>query len=384
MTWQLFIDESGSFDDARDICVVAGILVNANDQGRDASVRAALMDAAPGARYPYHASAARSSSGRVYATATSSRDNARGGDEEKRLAQEAVTVLSKHTTHRCALALLEAIERKREPAHDLLRDCDLLLGQTAPQLAGQLAGVVEKDKARIRQVLKRSAELFGADTPEGAFVVAAVDDGELDDRDVDDATVDRDRYLALLAVLLERVAALLHGTADSVFYFAGTRYVTRRDVGSFPLGNANLQAAAQLAKSSPLQTTDPRRAPRLISGGRQQYNASVRPGLVLADFASNAIRTSVKTSKPDLAWNRLARNIDRRIELDVEAAPRFIESEQRLPSIASAGSARTLIYNAFSGARVDASLRPQKQWARDQVRLWSDAGAAWRAAKVTS
>jgi hypothetical protein len=382
MTWQLFIDESGNFDDSSDTCVVGGVLVHANEQGRDASVRAALMDAAPGARYPYHASAARSSSGRVYATITSSRDNARGGEDEKRLAREAVALFTKHASRKEAHSLLDAIERKKEPQHAVLRDCDLLLGATAPELAGQLAKVVEQDKARVRQVLQHSAELFGASDTEGAIVVAAIDEGELDDRDVDDATIERDRYLALLAVLLERVSMLLHGCAASVWYFASTRYVTRRDVGTFPLDNANLQAATRLANEFPLRVAEPRQAPRLINGGRQQYNATVRPGLVLADFASNAIRGSVKNSRPDLGWGRLARNIERRLALDVEATPRLIGIQRRLPAISSAGPARTVVFNAFSGVPINANTGPRKTWARDQARMWSEAGSAWRATKA--
>lgn len=383
MSWQLFIDESGRFEDSQDTCVVAGVLVHARiHPGRDARVRAALEAACPGARYPHHASAARFLSGRVHATLAPPRSSSDGGEAERALAVEAATLLRRHDRQEAPRLLLAAIESGKEPDHDVYRRCDELLGAESPELAGRIKRVVERDQDRIRQVLQRSAELFDAPNSE-SFIVAAADDGELDDRDVADAVVDRDRYLALLTVMLERTAMLLYGRAHELWFCTAKRDINRRDVGRFPLGNANLAAAARSATSSPLLASSPQHAPRFINAGAQAYGPDVRPGLVLADFVSNRIRASLKGAR-DLPWSRLARNVERRVSLDVAATPRFIPSEAQLPSIASAGSARTIILNAFSGAPVDPALRPATQWARDQARSWLEAGTTWRAARGAS
>lgn len=382
MTWQLFIDESGRFEDSQDTCVLAGVLVAAKiHAGNDARVRTALEAACPGARYPHHASASRFLSGRVHTTVPAR--NRTGGDDEAALATDAVKLLSQYAGHHHGpRLLLEAIESGREPGHDVYRECDDLLREKSPDLAGRIKNVVDRDSDRIRQVLRGSAELFGA-SGEEAFVVAAADDGELDDRDVDDAAVERDRYLALLTVMLERAAMLLYGRCHELWFCTAKRDITRRDVGRFPLGNSNLAAAARSATTFPLLAVAPRHAPRFINAGAQAYGPDVRPGLVLADFISNRIRASLRGAR-DLPWSRLARNVERRVSLKVGAAPQFIASETRLPSIASAGPARTIILNAFSGAPVDPTLRPSTQWARDQARSWLEAGTTWRATRGRS
>jgi hypothetical protein len=149
------------------------------------------------------------------------------------------------------------------------------------------------------------------------------------------------------------------------------------------LGNSNLAAAARTATTFPLLLASPHHAPKLVNAGAQAYGPDVRPGLVLADFVSNRIRASALGAR-DLPWSRLARNVERRISLDVGIAPRFITSEARLPAIASAGSARTMIFNAFSGTPVDPALQPASQWARDQARSWLEAGRTWRTKRVAS
>lgn len=377
MTWQLFIDESGRFDDARDTCVVAGILVHAKiHAAHDARVRAALEAACPGARYPYHASAARFLTGRVHATLASPRSTSNGGEEERRLAMQAVTVLRGYADRVGARLLLEAIDTGREPDYDAYRQCDDLLREKAADIADRLRHLVDRDCDRMRQVLRSSGELFGA-TPGDAFIVAAADDGELDDRDVEDEVVERDRYLALLTVMLERTAMLLFGRGRELWYCTAKRDITRKDVGRFPLGNSNLAAAARSATAFPLLASSPRNAPRFINAGAQAYGSDVRPGLVLADFVSNRIRASLKGAR-DLPWDRIARNVERRVYLNVGATPRFIASDAQLPSIASAGSARTLVYNAFTGAPIDPALSPSTRWARDQARSWIAAGTSWR------
>ncbi len=384
MTWQLFIDESGDFGDPSDTCVVAGVLVHAPHHPRnDSRVRAALEAACPGARYPHHTSTSRFVSGRVYMTLAGPRSRDEGTAEGE-IAGRVLRVLEEHLGEPSARALLDAIKSGREPDHTSYRDCDRLLWSRAPELADRLKRVMEEDEFRIRQVLGKSAELYGAKAPEGALVVAAVDRRNLDGSEIDDPAVDRDRYLALLTVLLERAAAVLYGRAREIWITAATRHVARRGVGQFPLAIANLGAAARSAMKFPLLAhTPPERAPRFIAAAVPSYGPDVSPGVVLADFVSNRIRASL-VGASSLPWWRLAQLLRSRVTLSVDAPSRFISSGSPLPTVAESGPVYSAIWDAFSGSPVDRDLRGQAQWAREQARRWIDAGVAWCASRGAS
>lgn len=379
-TWQLFIDESGNFENPSDTCVVAGLLVRAASHPRDdAKVRAALEAACPGLDYPLHASTARYLSGRVHATLVSTQRQAARPSSERDLAMRGREALQGLVQHPVAASLLEHIDARREPGHGLFQRCDELLREHAPDVARRLKSLVINDASRVREVLRRSGELFGASSADGAFVAAAVDVRSAGGDEVEDTAVRRDRYLALLRELLGRVGVLLHGRASEIWVTAANRHVDRVDVGAFPLGIANVGAAATAAMKFPLLAVGDG-APRFIPAGVPRYDDSVRPGIVLADFLSNRVRNNV-LGADNIAWHTLAGQLKDRIWLDGTSTTTFAGAGRKLPAIADAGRAQAAIWRAFDGEKVDDKLGGLPRWSRDQAQAWTHAGAAWRATR---
>lgn len=380
-TWQLFIDESGNFNDRGATCVVAGVLVEAAAHPRhDAQVRAALVEACPGLDYPYHASTAAYLTGRMCATLLSTQRTATRPTPARELAVRARESLVQLSDAPVAAQLLRELEAARLPDHALLRDADRLLEERAREVWTPLKALVVDDQHRMRQVLRRAGELFGAKGPDGAFIVTAVDapGGGASD-EVEDPVVDRDRYLALLRVLLGRVGALLHARASEVWVTAAMRNVARRDVGDFPLNTVNVRAASTSARRLP-QAEPPTTAIRFVPAGVPRYRADVSPGIVLADFTSNRVRQSV-LGGGGITWESLARRIKDRVAMEPSWAPGFGPDRSKLPTLAETGRAEAAIWRAFDGQAMQDDLRDRPRWAREQARLWIQAGAAWRQAR---
>lgn len=384
--WQLFIDESGDFDQPRDTCVVAGVLVHAPMHPRgEADVRAALDDAYPALRYPPHATKLRFLSGRVVATlagATSSSSPTATGARE--LARRALAVIEAHDGS-IADAVGRLSSEGREPGNEQLTAWDGLLRVHAPSFADGVQQLLEQDVHRMRQVLDRAGALFGADDPGEAFVVAAADTGHADAYAIEDPVVERDRYLALLGVLFERTLALLCervGAGARIWTSVARRSVHRRDVGRFPLMPRNIGAAAETAARFPLfDGATPR--PKLIAAGVPAYDAAVPAGMVLADFVANRIRGAL-LRVGRLSWDRLGRMARAQVAMPIAARPRFVEYASPIPAIAATGAPNAAIWSAFEGMPAALDFGDVPQWARDQAMIWCDVGRTWRGSRGRS
>jgi hypothetical protein len=175
-----------------------------------------------------------------------------------------------------------------------------------------------------------------------------------------------DRYLRLLAVLFERLIALLHSgpPGPRLVVRIASRGVWRPTGARTPLAHADVLAAYQEAvRASPtgvdieLQVEPP-----------EDYDAQVHPGLVLADFAMNRLRSRLGAR----TWSILAGQLKASLQLPAEL---FVAHVGRhLPTIA-AHTALPLNPRPPGG---------EAGWMEQQAAQWASALQALRREEVTS
>lgn len=380
--WQLFVDESG--DDARseDTFVVAGVLVgSALDFSAD--LRDALEEAFWGVRYPPHASELCTPAGALIARLEGGRLAEPGGSDVLDWIEPARQVLLTSTSP-LAVELRAALEaggfasrKARYPAVQALQAWLREHAHRDPHVAvasGALKELLRGDDARLTTVLGRIADAVG---PERCFIVGAaqrVEDVHAEEAGYHAAGY-RDPYLALLEACLERVVMLLReGEEQHTVQIT----VAERDVG-LPrrrLREGDVFGCIDGAMRHPFAPGGEggRHSVQLLVSSIVPFDAAVHPGVVLADFAANRLRWTVRGRPP--RWRTLTHVARQHFALPLAAVPRAFRERTPAPALGTGGHARRQIRAAFGGEAAQASDFPLDGWVADQVQHWSDLGAA--------
>jgi hypothetical protein len=356
--WQLFIDESGDFDDPTDVHVVAGLLVPAAAHpSQAAALRELLRRGLPGIPYPPHASHLNLAVGRMAATLL-----ATGVDEAPRdiaecchAAKEALLAAPRGV----AGVVREALATRRMPTFGALRSCEQWLAINRSDLHDDLRVLQARDREAMRDILARTRDAFKAPS---AMVVAAVGHG-----------ADGAGYLALLEVLFERTLMLLRARDAQVEVRAtvATRHVPMPEVARkrTPLMPAAIGQAIHAAMSFPfLPATglgDPRVA-RIVAESPPRYEALVHPGVVLADFIANRARSAFRAL--DRPWVERSAHAASLLALPVDVIAQGFKAAGPLPTVAADGIARARVRAQFEGAPVPDGR--SRGWRDEQAERW--------------
>lgn len=282
--WRLYIDESGKFDDDEDEVAVAGMLVDSAVSATTwPALRRSLEAAWPGFTWPLHAwltnrwcttvlCAARTKPGALDV-------------QESHDALDALQVLEQHAAQALAVAL-RALDEGREPGSRVLDALELCLEVHAGDLAVSLQSTAQQRRERIMALAAWIAAQAGAASGSPATLLVASSEER-----TGACLGAPDRYLELLAALLDRAATVLARFDGS---HEVTLHVCTRDVYDTtiarqrPLHSTHIGACARRARR-----TD---TVRFIVGSIHEWTSHAHPGLVLADLAANRARHALGPS----------------------------------------------------------------------------------------
>ncbi|MCA9530191.1 MAG: hypothetical protein KC543_08640 [Myxococcales bacterium] len=381
--WLLFVDESGNLDEARELAVVAGVLVRLDGDPAwfEQQVRAAIEWAYPGVAYPPHATVLNKTTGLVASTYRRHlRDPSAGAPRPAlRAAWDALCAAAPELP---AAARVVAATRKHQEPRDWadLEECDRYLKRHHGGAYEGALGLAQQGGAGMARALARLPTCAAADSNKprpAAFVVAAAA------RDVDDAfdlgaTGDRtvtDRYLSLLGAMLERTMLLLRAEPPAhheVRLAVATRHVPRPGLPATPLTASDVGEVVGRVIGYPFLPAEGLGDARLRfhCDATPKYDARVHPGVVLADFVANRLRRILGQAIGSTPYSRVAENASRDISLPVEQAAAALQDAGPLPTLAADGQPRAAI-RAHLEAEADAAPLPARpRWARDEASAW--------------
>jgi hypothetical protein len=343
--WNLFVDESGRFDDEDEAVAVAGVLVRADLPGaRAEDLRESFRAELPFLPWPFHA--AYYNHGAFVALAVAVHIG-RGGHAEawqERLACSAVERM--HCVAPAALrAAMNAIEAGREPAYDALEELVRAADASTREAMAHLRKATRNTMARLVEGLaRRGAE---ATAPAVAFVSSA--DGAR--REYEGRT--ERRYLEHVECLFERTHDLLRrlGGRHEV-----RLHVLQRDVDDPLLGAPSPMHLRQIRPLAVKLSTEDVwfEAVSVLA-----FDAAVHPLLVVADLAANRARAAFRLSG---ALTRVEQELGMHIRLPLRSG------SPALSHAAATGAPREVA----AGRADPSSLGPRHHpWAREQALEWS-------------
>lgn len=374
-TWQLFIDESGSFGSRAEPNLVTGLLVNEpwNDE-LPTALHGALHDGLPLVPYPPHATdlripVSRVAAARLYGEPRTTRDEA----VARRLAAVADAIRTSDSAAPQGFCM--ALDEGSWPDQGRLRRCDSWLRAAHPEHHALLRGLVDEQDAAMRSLFDCLAKHYG---PQRCFVVGAAN--EVSNAPIDD-TPDPDLYLQLLEALFERLVALLRsrsGPIRVVRIHAAVRNVRRGFVAARKTSPLSMQALADVARRAlqfPIEGVPTPGVPsvlRFVAHEPKSANsdAKVHPGVVLADYLSNRLWGAIQAHAD---WATLREGAIRRFSLDVRAVAATLAPAGPLPAIASDGLARAAVRDAFDGGRPQGLSGLEPRWVGQQAAYWIQA-----------
>lgn len=330
--WQLYVDESGAAWQPWDRFLVGGLLVphRRTRQSREELDRR-LRSLVPALAWPPHAN-------RLTIPAVLVEAVARGCDapsDEARIAHG----LALESDDPGVVAWREAVRAGGgETDRGLLEGLDRWLERTEPRLWTML----QNQTIAIRSRLVRQL---------GAIRAVAV--ANVDPRTDGPHERDTARYLRVFQGLVERVSLLV---AEGDQLVATVARYGRRD-----------QTVEESALNRSIAGLSGAYHGRLVAFAEpvQYYDASVDPGLVLADIAAGAVRNLAHGTLASLA-----RGIQR-----VLGVPALVESciaphAGPLPSISSEGEPRQAVSDVLAGTHASVSPDLTPPWVREQAEAW--------------
>lgn len=372
--WQLFVDESGDFDDPEAEVAVAGVLVRAYDSAQlRIRLRQALERAVPVGLYPPHTNRLNIPAWIALASMVHVAEG-ESGARFRKAADPAIRAIEA-SAEAPAVQAREAVRAYRESGKEVSwevgRAVDAWLAEAHPHAHRRLACVSRDIDAALVQLLERlqSGVLDG-----GRCFVSCAWSGPED-------LGSEDRYLRLLEVLLERVFALSAGPRppeQRIFAHVATRRVRAGHDGAGgdereKMRVEHLAAVARPATTFPVGCNPPHVV--FFPHPPAKYDASVHPGIVLADIAANRLLGRVLVASS--GWEQVQSFAAAAVGLPVDASVRALDTS-RAGSIAASGAPRDAIRSAFRGEPHETTWPQAPRWAGDQARVWTSVAARLR------
>jgi hypothetical protein len=351
--WLLYIDESGGFEEGQLDPLVLGVLApGVESPAFVKTLREKLAQIFPGVPYPPHATELNLAAARPWYAMS----------ERPRTPLDPAVAAARdflqRSEHRDARALHRALRDRQDASWEQLSRASDLLAREASATHKSLTHLHLGQRARLR-----------AFCSEGLAVVAAIAPRQLDaatDR-ITPPTLCKDRYVATMAALLDRVVALLrpqgHERVEVHMRIAG-RHIHEDSFGDrVHLAPRHVRAVAGVVSAGARVTFF---LPADYPEARvEPFDTNVHPGIVLADHLSNSLRDHLKAAK-GRPWDTVVQQCRDELRIDLTvAAPAFASAP--MPGLAAAGSAREFIEGAIPSLTEHAEPR---RWARDQAALW--------------
>ncbi len=377
--WLLYVDESGQFDSGgaappTEPLVVGGFLLRGSEHPDHVlALRTEIERIFPTASWPPHASVLRVPASRVWLALANA--GAPSPERERALAQArpAVEVVQRSRTH-AAEALREAARRPGEPDYALLLAVDALVRRENPGAHARLVQLVRNEFAAFQAFLRHAAE----SVVRGNMLAVAGAGTQFEDAPAaGPGQVAHDRYLDALETLFERVLMVVReqpraaNTDVRIWCRVATRGVTLGEMRprTWPSLNAHYVAeAARRAASVP--ALPGRVTPRIVpSEFVTRYDATVHPGVVLADFAANQMRHVLTGQAAHPGWAALAHGVTRALGVPPTRAVELLGGRE-LPAIAAPDVPRAAVAAAFRGGEIPELAGEPMVWAREQAAAW--------------
>ena len=367
--YRLYIDETGDFDDETDTVAVVGLLVRADFAVADpAPLRAAIERIAPEIPWPVHAAHANYPIMWVFwsTSANSTADWAVA-------AAELAGVLRLAAAEN--FAFVEAdIAKRRRPKLERVQ----ALHRTALLAAGDLYSVLKRRAADVREQLRalpRQLVALGADKIDSLVAT----EGQIGISKSPD--LKQDRYLALLAILLNRAVDVVarppqpnapRGIVHQIWVGALNRGIFEASIGRKMLLNSS-----HIAHACKLATNNPQRARqrgettvRLIQWETPAFQGDVAAGYLLADQAAYDSRQILQhTGDPHLetlTWR-----------LRNATGWRFASGNPALAHLAASGVAYVFVEEHRNNVKLPVppvasqELSEQRRWIQEQAMQWA-------------
>lgn len=356
-TWQLFVDESGSFTPGA-VGVVAGLLVSGRDTAPAlAALRTLLTQAAPNVSWPPHASTLNiAGSWAVFAV---------GGAKAAIDALNRAHAIPDAEAERRALVVRLEEARARgawnppdRRVRTVMTEVDRWLQRRARAAYGALLKLRDENERLRAEAQRGIGACYG-----GPCAVAGAW-GRSDDPS--EPPVDVDAYLRRLATLVERAAAALRlidtTTRHTLLVYVAARDIETRD-GPVPMTTAHLRRAFELAgrpRVTPAITVD------LVPMPPQRYDRKVHPGIVVADHLANRMAYELSLAA-QRDWSHVSTRVDDATGLPCELRTRGGD----LPLIAADGVFADSLRASWRGdASAPVPVPAVPPWARQQYDAW--------------
>jgi hypothetical protein len=386
-TWQLFVDESGDFEEPGDRGVVAGLLVRGYDViGTRSRVRSELMETVyPRTTFPPHASTLNIPTSRAAFDMLPELPRANtpeGRDAEgmcapasKALRRAAAAAVAANGAPEATLLVSRATaatgrwtppDRENRSA---IRGADSWLSSASRPAHSSLVKLAFGQDARMVAFCDAGCSpAFGATE---CLAVGAW--GEVAQEDVDAG----DPFAGRMTALFERVVAILKPVAEGataiVWVHVCERHVKTAGGRRFVVRPTDLRRAAASALRAPVGRA--RGVVQLVCHPPLAFNEHANPGLALADFVANRLYTRVL--KSGSSWDQVVRRAREQIGLPVERRVEWAGTEIRLPTCAADGAHRVAVGRALANGAAAAAgaFTPGRgpRWADEQARAWVEA-----------
>jgi hypothetical protein len=391
--WQLYIDESGDFDDPDDVVCVAGLFVPLPaDDDLELYLRTRLAEAFPLTRYPQHAAeldipvsralfalrepptpAEPEGVAAVRARVAPALDALVGADDPE------------------VLALVAGWRVGARVPLERVRWLDLWLRGAAPDAHRELRAVCEHQEEALRtHVLGDLADLIRRYTTE---VLPPTSGNPLPARPValvaaesshDGPQTPAARYLALVELLLERVYAHLREPRDARHHILVRTCARELRFGDTTVDHrldaADVVRASRRAAGFPFLPAEHLPDPRVwVSAlSTEAFDPAAHPGLVLADYVANRARRALKSSPARaLPLAAVQESIERRLgHVDTRLPLRARPELGPLPTVAGGGPARRHVRTCFVGRSSSDRPHIHARWASESAQAWEIAARA--------
>lgn len=370
--WQLFIDETGNFEDPDASVAVVGWLVQHREHPRfDADLRGALAKVVPDAAWPPHA--AHLNLPIVHPILTQGFGAVPSDDDAWVSSMPGAWARLRALKHEAVRKVLNLAEQRQMAPYDDLAEANEIVKRLEPNLFGSFKARRERRMRHMRGLLSHLGEVFG---PGESWLVGAGMPPV-----ADDDTSKGDRYLALLETLFCRVFALLRsddGDRHEVRVHVARRWVKPNGVPlTLKLRIQDVGDCVRRAERFPVLAPEPGKPDarvRIVPHSVSRYDSNVRPGIVIADFAANRLRWPMSTAR---SWHELQARADSQVALPVTAPARRDVGASPLPALAAHGLPEQAIRGAAEKVQVLEVPWTPPGWTTDQARQWVAAVARW-------